>query len=636
MVVDTELALASGELQKFSMQNPFAWLQHNCMHSKDFAKIMQTALNTYPCLPASPWRLIIYQDGVDPSDGLAKNHSRKSAVYYWSFVELGLRALSKEEVWGVMTVSRYYEYTQLAGRHASLFEAVLNQFFGETHHFRKTGCALKFPNGERALLIAEASVLLADLPAMSECISCKGHAGLMCCPGCVNCTQEVGKMAVPLHLLTDMAISLANTSYKDFTKHSDASIRRVQEKLNAAHERLLKPRGDPDHITAEAFGEIETVLGWNWSPCDIILNRRFDLKIASMLMFDGAHIYVHDGLADNEIGMLMKKFHAARSKNASYHELAHYLAGFTFPKNAPKLQHLFTDGAIRNNYKNGSFSCTGSEMLTLAPVLKRYLQNVVHPRGQFQEHVESMIAVLEVLEWLQSVKTGTVHWKDLDKAIVKHLELFKSCYGASEFKPKHHYSLHLGPMLKHHGFLLMTFVHERKHRLVVRYTRDRRNLKAWSAGAIEEITCHQLWELSEPFFGACQLAKLRGIVTIPLLEMFPGTAADDFTLLNGLNGNGGSINAGDVISCLHDGRPHLGQLLVAVGVQRADNYELHAIVALWQAHPESADVSWPMYNVSADNVAIVPLAQLDTVFLYRMSADMSTCRVYMPLEVRPK
>jgi len=98
--------------------------------------------------------------------------------------------------------------------------------------------------------------------------------------------------------------------------------------------------------------------------------------------------------------------------------------------------------------------------------------------------------------------------------------------------------------------------------------------------------------------------------------MFPGTAADDFTLLNGLNGNGGSIDAGDVISCLHDGRPHLGQLLVAVGVQRADNYELHAIVALWQTHPESADVSWPMYTGSTDNVAIVPLAQLDTVFFF--------------------
>ena len=143
-------------------------------------------------------------------------------------------------------------------------------------------------------------------------------------------------------------------------------------------------------------------------------------------------------------------------------------------------------------------------MLTLMPVLKRYLQKVVRPRGQFLEHVDSMIAALDVLELLQGVKTGTAHWKDLDKAIVKHLVLFKACYGATAFKPKHHYALHLGPMLKHHGFLLMTFVHERKHRLV-----DRRNLKAWSAGAIEEITCHQLWESSQPFLEFASWPKLK-------------------------------------------------------------------------------------------------------------------------------
>ena len=125
-------------------------------------------------------------------------------------------------------------------------------------------------------------------------------------------------------------------------------------------------------------------------------------------------------------------------------------------------------------------------------------------------------------------------------------------------------------------------------------------------------------------------------MTTPLMEMFPGTTANDFTVLNGLNGNGGSIDAGDVVSCIHDGRPQLGQLLVAVGVQRATNCESHAIIALWQLHPESADVSWPLYAVAKDNVTIVPLAQLDTVFLYRMSADQSSCRVYMPVEVRPK
>lgn len=121
------------------------------------------------------------------------------------------------------------------------------------------------------------------------------------------------------------------------------------------------------------------------------------------------------------------------------------------------------------------------------------------------------------------------------------------------------------------------------------------------------------------------------------MEMFPGTTAGDFTVLNGLNGNGGSIDAGDVVSCFHDGRPQLGQLMAAVGVKRATGYESHAIIAIWQPQPAAAvDVSWPMYLVSHDDVVIVPLEQLDTVFVHRMSADQSSCRVYMPVEVRSK
>ena len=169
---------------------------------------------------------------------------------------------------------------------------------------------------------------------------------------------------------------------------------------------------------------------------------------------------------------------------------------------------------------------------------------------------------------------------------------------------------------------------------MVRYTRDRRNLKAWDAGAIAEITCHQLWELPEPFWGVCNTAKARGTILIPLKEMFPGVSDDCFTILNGVNGNGGSINSGDVVSCVHLGIA-LGELLVAVGVRRANLYEAYCIISLWQLHPESADVVWPMYVVSRDNIIVVPLQHLDTVFAYRMSADRSSCVVYMPSEVRP-
>lgn len=39
-----------------------------------------------------------YQDGVDPSDGLTAHKTRKGAIFYWSFLELG-DALHNESVW---------------------------------------------------------------------------------------------------------------------------------------------------------------------------------------------------------------------------------------------------------------------------------------------------------------------------------------------------------------------------------------------------------------------------------------------------------------------------------------------------------------------------------------------------------
>ena len=122
-------------------------------------------------------------------------------------------------------------------------------------------------------------------------------------------------------------------------------------------------------------------------------------------------------------------------------------------------------------------------------------------------------------------------------------------------------------MLQKHGLPLMTFTHERKHRLVTRYMRDRNNLRSWDAGAIEEITCHSLFELSQPFWGCCQSAKARGAILIPLREMLPEVIDEKLTILNAVNGNGGNINAGDVVSCILNGSMHLGQLMLAVGIQ---------------------------------------------------------------------
>ena len=289
MVVDVQVMLETGKPQRFSVLNVFAWLQHACMHSPDYAKIVLGAMHKHPCTPSSPWKLIVYQDGVDPSDGLAHNHSRKSAVYYFAFAEFGYAALAKEEVWGVVTVARYTEYTQLAGRSASLFKIVLDQFFGDVHDLRRTGCSLRFPNGERKLLLADPSVLLADMPAIAECLLSKGHAGLMCCALCANATLQKSRADEALHELTEAAVSIANTDLKAFTKRTDEDIKVLVDELRASHQQFLD-----GNITKGDFEEVETIKGWNWHPIlnETILSSRFNLKVASMLMYDGAHIYM--------------------------------------------------------------------------------------------------------------------------------------------------------------------------------------------------------------------------------------------------------------------------------------------------------------------------------------------------------
>ncbi len=260
LVCDVQLPLATGTTQTMSFQNAFAFLHHNCQHSPHYAKILQAALRRYPCSPSMPWRLLLYQDGIDPSDGLSKNHSRKSAVIYWSFVELGMAALSKEEVWGVITLARYAEYTKLDGKGGSLFEAVLGHFFGPDHDLRRSGCSLSFPDGEHTTIFAEPSVLLADLPAMKECLSCKGHSGTMCCPACADAVQQNTSAAMPLHALTDKAVSISNSSLSAFTKHTNETIRHTVRKVNQYHKDMVEGR-----LKNDDFDDRCQILGWNYS-----------------------------------------------------------------------------------------------------------------------------------------------------------------------------------------------------------------------------------------------------------------------------------------------------------------------------------------------------------------------------------
>ena len=112
-LVETMSFEMNGTPTTLPFQNPQAFLWYHYRNSPHYAMVVDDAMRKYPS--DRPWRLIIYQDGVDPSDGLASNHSRKSTVFYWSFVELGLHALAHEHVWGTVCLVRSHDAIELAG-----------------------------------------------------------------------------------------------------------------------------------------------------------------------------------------------------------------------------------------------------------------------------------------------------------------------------------------------------------------------------------------------------------------------------------------------------------------------------------------------------------------------------------------
>ena len=629
IVVQVPVALEKGGSIDLGFQNPLAFFAYHCSESPHYARIVADALEKKPCTAASPWRIILYQDGVNPSDGLAKCHSRKSVVFYWAFAEFGLRALAHEEVWGTVTVTRLNQANKLEGRIAQLTTRVLELFFGQVHDIRRSGVSVVIRTGAgdvRATIFAIVGVMLADDPAIKEMLECKGHSGNKCCCLCLDACL-VNSQGTPLHEVSDYATPISATTLDSFKKHTDESIRQLLIRLKQHHDNLIARR-----ITKEAYEAKSMVLGYNWTPYNIILNEKFRIQVASCVMFDWGHTYVCDGLGDTEFGMCMQVLHRHRLPS-TYAECGEYVNTFTTPKSAPDVSKLFSESANRNNVKKGSFSCTASEFLTLAPILCRYFTNVVAARDQCMDVVRSFQAVLWVIVLLQAIKSCDVNPELLAFAICEHFRLFLLAYGEDNVRPKHHYAIHLPDMLRRFGFLLSTFTHERKHKVIKRYTRDRSNLTQWDIGSIEEITCHQMWELRQPFFMSDVESKPVGRVLLSLRELFPMVPDDAMSLHNKVKCNGGCFSMGDVVSCTIDGEPQVCEVVCTVGLLMGGVSSMVSVLALW-GKSERATNGWLHVNVSDDNIVKLNANSVDTVLTYRMSADRSCCSAYLPYELR--
>ena len=250
-------------------------------------------------------------------------------------------------------------------------------------------------------------------------------------------------------------------------------------------------------------------------------------------------------------------------------------------------------------------------------------------------HIASMVAVLKVVEVLQAVKRQKVSPEQLQDRILEHMRLFLAAYGEEAVRPKHHFALHLPAIFRRIGTLIGTLTNERRHRVVKRYTKDRRCLKRWELGSLEEITGHALWELTQPILRAGHVDPVapRAQSLALLSELFPEEHRHgrELTISNKTKARHGTVLTRD---CAFFEDPEgssreVGEVLMHVGL----GAEQLSVVSHWRAAGASTDPRL-RHVAMEDDVIIIPSECLLCACTHRPDADGATSFVYVPWEFR--
>ena len=612
IVENLEVNLKGGKTTTIGVQNPMAMLFKACQTSQTLSNIMVERLAAH----SPPWNIILYADGVSPSDGLTKHDRRKAVAFYWSFKEFGLAILHLEEVWFCVCSCRQYSIiNQIDGGVSSLTRTMLEKLFfnDASHHFEKSGMILQLYGEEKATVpfTAKLGVLLMDMLALAELLLWKGHGGFKMCV----CDKNVGLRSLmePNPEGSGSLIPHTCLEIEKIIPHTDqsisAGISRLAD-LNGELERAATPKAKSK--AKAKLQEAELVHGYNFNKNSLLMSATLNIHLISILMLDWMHIYLVGGLLDEEFGLCMKALHVAKSQ-WSYTKLWEEISKWTFPKRVGSLKNLFDPTSIKKHLKNAHFDASASELLSLVPVLS-FIMCLAIGDGVCTAELQSLILLLDVVELLNSVRRGIVTPEMLEAAIMDHLAAFQRAYEIWRFRPKHHYAIHLPMMLLIFTFLLACFVHERHHKLTKKYMELRENTTSYEIGTIEDITIHQLMLLARDWLphGFGDGREPSRSQTCILRELFPDARVFQVAseiMVDGLT------KIEDVVYVMADDVVYVGELCMLVKVDD----EAFAILHIWDLVEDGVTSS---KHAVRDNLRVLPATSVLCSLTFRMEGDV--------------
>ena len=435
-------------------QHPLAMLYVAARDCESFRNTLEQALRRKPPSAEAPWGLVMYCDEIGHNP--VGRDERKIEAVYWSLLELGAGVLSTELAWFEVVCVRTTLIEQLPSGMSHLFKLILARLFFNREHgsYMSVGVFLR---SDWPMIFAQFRCFVADEKAIKEVWCNKGASGFRFCPLCWNVCSHKASAARRVGQVIGTC-----TDSSQFALHTDRSIR---ELLREAQD--VRVQWGSGVISKGKYIQTLLYYGWNAEEFNVLEDAQLNIGAVSTLMHCWVHIYLVNGLFNAEVQFFLIFLQAQNIASTALHA---FFQPCTWPRSMKEPRHAF--GRKRVDPDADHYKCDAAEGLHIYHLMAIFLRTMVPP-GTCALQISIFFALCKVLDALVNIKYGLTDHDYLHACITAHLIAFQAAYGVIGWLPKHHLALHLWKPLPSCGLLLNLLTHERKHKFIKRWSKDR-------------------------------------------------------------------------------------------------------------------------------------------------------------------
>lgn len=514
-----------------------------------FRAFLRQKLAEQPPTVEHPWNVILYSDEVTPGNVLAPINNRRFHIIYWTFMELGANALSREESWFPLLIEFSSTVNQLHAGLSQVFKECIKQFFQPGGlNMSTSGLLIEFPDGVDVRIWAVLGGILQDGGAHKYVWHIRGDGASKLCMLCRNLFTEA-----------------SNVVESDGTRLLRCNCIRLEELIPMTgvdlrtNARFLA--GQVGEMRVEDFRELQQSIGLTHHPHALLLDRELDT------IFDPCEVYQHDpmhglfndGAVNLVVYLLFEHFIGAGMTNI-YQVFANYVSMWKWPKrvHAGGLDEIFSDARADKHRKAQHIKCQASDLLSIMSVLAHFTRSVLlrHAVDNGVTVCRAFLALARVCELINDTSRIEVKPEKLLADVYRFLDLFVAAWGFEWLTPKLHWMLHYSEALQKNKRLFNCFCLERKHRTAKRYAEMVTNItKHSSKNILQEILCHQLSRCKESYTFCFDVGLISGRPAPPrarrnILMACAGDLEDDVEINVALQSRINALeacSAGDVV-----------------------------------------------------------------------------------------